>query len=114
VDTGSRLRVRGEGNAGRRGGETGSLFVFVNVREDPGVCATWAMGASPCSHQDKGRRWSASVLPLWRTLRDWNENPSYGHQIGSQCPILWGPAVPSVQARVPCLAVTRLPRCERV
>lgn len=35
VDNGSRLRVRGEGNAGRRGGPPGDLYVFVNVREDP-------------------------------------------------------------------------------
>jgi len=35
VDGGSRLRVRGEGNAGRRGGPAGDLYVFVNVREDP-------------------------------------------------------------------------------
>ncbi|CAG9466534.1 unnamed protein product [Pedinophyceae sp. YPF-701] len=35
VDSGSRLRVRGEGNAGRRGGENGNLFVFISVRDDP-------------------------------------------------------------------------------
>ena len=32
---GSRLRVRGEGNAGRRGGETGDLYVFVSVKDHP-------------------------------------------------------------------------------
>ena len=35
VDKGSRLRVRGEGNAGRRGGPPGDLYVFINVRDDP-------------------------------------------------------------------------------
>ena len=35
MDAGSRLRVRGEGNVGRRGGETGDLYVFINVREHP-------------------------------------------------------------------------------
>ena len=36
VDTDSRLRVRGEGNAGRRGGPTGDLFVFISVKSDSG------------------------------------------------------------------------------
>ncbi|KAH7865416.1 hypothetical protein Vadar_006395 [Vaccinium darrowii] len=35
VDSGSRLRVRGEGNAGRRGGPPGDLFVLLDVRPDP-------------------------------------------------------------------------------
>lgn len=35
VDSGSRLRVRGEGNAGRRGGPPGDLYVFISVRPDP-------------------------------------------------------------------------------
>ena len=35
VDSGSRLRVRGEGNAGRKGGPPGDLYVFVAVKEDP-------------------------------------------------------------------------------
>lgn len=35
VDSGSRLRVRSEGNAGKRGGPPGDLYVFVNVRPDP-------------------------------------------------------------------------------
>ena len=35
VDAGSRLRVRAEGNAGRRGGEPGNLYVFISVKEDP-------------------------------------------------------------------------------
>ena len=30
----SRLRVRGEGNAGRRGGPPGDLYVFISVRKD--------------------------------------------------------------------------------
>lgn len=34
VDSGSRLRVRGEGNAGRRGGPPGDLYVFISVRAD--------------------------------------------------------------------------------
>jgi len=37
VDAGSRLRVRGEGNAGRKGGPPGDLYVFVAVRADPGL-----------------------------------------------------------------------------
>lgn len=35
VDTGSRLRVRGEGNAGPKGGPSGSLYVNIKVRADP-------------------------------------------------------------------------------
>ncbi|KAH9712973.1 hypothetical protein KPL71_020198 [Citrus sinensis] len=35
VDTESRLRVRGEGNAGRRGGSPGDLFVVIEVIPDP-------------------------------------------------------------------------------
>ncbi|KAI5661386.1 hypothetical protein M9H77_20709 [Catharanthus roseus] len=35
VDSGSRLRVRSEGNAGRRGGPPGDLFVIIDVRPDP-------------------------------------------------------------------------------
>lgn len=35
VDSGSRLRVRGEGNAGRRGGPPGDLFVVIEVIPDP-------------------------------------------------------------------------------
>jgi len=34
VATGSRLRVRSEGNAGRRGGPPGDLYVFISVRPD--------------------------------------------------------------------------------
>jgi len=34
VDSGSRLRVRGEGNAGRRGGPPGDLFVVIEVLPD--------------------------------------------------------------------------------
>ncbi|KAJ6790775.1 chaperone protein dnaJ A6, chloroplastic-like [Iris pallida] len=35
VDSGSRLRVRSEGSAGRRGGEPGDLYVFIEVLSDP-------------------------------------------------------------------------------
>ncbi|XP_031128613.1 chaperone protein dnaJ A7A, chloroplastic-like [Ipomoea triloba] len=35
VDSGSRLRVRSEGNAGRRGGAPGDLFVIIEVLPDP-------------------------------------------------------------------------------
>ncbi|KAJ6990942.1 chaperone protein dnaJ A6, chloroplastic [Populus alba] len=35
VDYGSRLRVRSEGNAGRRGGSPGDLFVIIEVMPDP-------------------------------------------------------------------------------
>ncbi|XP_050212331.1 chaperone protein dnaJ A6, chloroplastic-like [Mercurialis annua] len=35
VDSGSRLRVRSEGNAGRRGGSAGDLFVIIDVIPDP-------------------------------------------------------------------------------
>ncbi|XP_031476509.1 chaperone protein dnaJ A7A, chloroplastic-like [Nymphaea colorata] len=35
VDSGSRLRVRSEGNAGRRGGPPGDLYVFIDVLADP-------------------------------------------------------------------------------
>ena len=35
VDNGSRLRVRAEGNSGRRGGDPGDLFVYISVKEHP-------------------------------------------------------------------------------
>ncbi|CAM8899857.1 unnamed protein product [Rhodiola kirilowii] len=35
VDSGSRLRVRSEGNAGRQGGSPGDLFVIIDVLPDP-------------------------------------------------------------------------------
>ncbi|GAA0169544.1 chaperone [Lithospermum erythrorhizon] len=35
VDSGNRLRVKGEGNAGRRGGPPGDLFVLIDVLPDP-------------------------------------------------------------------------------
>lgn len=35
VDAGSRLRVRGEGNVGRKGGEPGDLYVFISVKAHP-------------------------------------------------------------------------------
>ncbi|XP_010928256.1 chaperone protein dnaJ A7A, chloroplastic [Elaeis guineensis] len=35
VDSGSRLRVRSEGNAGRKGGPPGDLYVFIEVLSDP-------------------------------------------------------------------------------
>ena len=35
VDNGSRLRVRSEGNSGKRGGPPGDLFVFIQVRSHP-------------------------------------------------------------------------------
>ena len=34
IDTGSRLRVSGEGEAGLRGGSTGDLYVYVHVKAD--------------------------------------------------------------------------------
>ncbi|MDD3154674.1 MAG: molecular chaperone DnaJ [Victivallaceae bacterium] len=33
VDTGSRLRVAGEGEPGRKGGNNGDLYIFINVRK---------------------------------------------------------------------------------
>ena len=35
VDTGTRLRVAGEGNAGARGGDAGDLYVFLSVKSHP-------------------------------------------------------------------------------
>eukprot|EP00268_Persea_americana_P005822 TRINITY_DN12005_c0_g5_i1.p1 TRINITY_DN12005_c0_g5~~TRINITY_DN12005_c0_g5_i1.p1 ORF type:complete len:448 (+),score=77.23 TRINITY_DN12005_c0_g5_i1:306-1649(+) len=35
VDSGSQLRVRSEGNAGRKGGGPGDLYVLIDVRPDP-------------------------------------------------------------------------------
>jgi molecular chaperone DnaJ len=35
VDTGTRLRVSGEGNAGPRGGPSGDLYVFLTVKSHP-------------------------------------------------------------------------------
>ena len=35
VDSGNRLRVRSEGNAGKRGGGPGDLYVFMEVLSDP-------------------------------------------------------------------------------
>ena len=35
VDTGSRLRVQGEGEAGSRGGHPGDLYIYIHVKEHP-------------------------------------------------------------------------------
>ena len=35
VDTGTKLRVAGEGNAGLKGGPSGDLYVFIKVKKDP-------------------------------------------------------------------------------
>jgi len=35
VDTGTKLRVSGEGNAGLKGGPSGDLYVFIKVKSDP-------------------------------------------------------------------------------
>eukprot|EP00879_Flechtneria_rotunda_P023447 GHRR01024800.1.p1 GENE.GHRR01024800.1~~GHRR01024800.1.p1 ORF type:complete len:148 (+),score=39.02 GHRR01024800.1:107-550(+) len=35
IDKGARLRVKGEGNAGRRGGPPGDLIVFIRVKDHP-------------------------------------------------------------------------------
>eukprot|EP00475_Leptophrys_vorax_P000132 TRINITY_DN10072_c0_g1_i1.p1 TRINITY_DN10072_c0_g1~~TRINITY_DN10072_c0_g1_i1.p1 ORF type:complete len:339 (-),score=23.20 TRINITY_DN10072_c0_g1_i1:145-1110(-) len=37
VDSGTVLRVKGEGDAGQRGGQRGDLYVFVKVKETPGI-----------------------------------------------------------------------------
>jgi molecular chaperone DnaJ len=37
VDTGTRLRVSGEGNAGQRGGPAGDLYVFLTVQSHPNL-----------------------------------------------------------------------------
>uniref|UniRef100_A0A0C9S636 TSA: Wollemia nobilis Ref_Wollemi_Transcript_12006_1562 transcribed RNA sequence n=1 Tax=Wollemia nobilis TaxID=56998 RepID=A0A0C9S636_9CONI len=37
VNNGSTLRVRGEGDAGPRGGPAGDLYVYLNVKEIPGI-----------------------------------------------------------------------------
>ena len=35
VDSGTKLRVSGEGNAGLKGGPSGDLYVFIKVKNDP-------------------------------------------------------------------------------
>lgn len=35
VDTGARLRVQGEGDSGSRGGPSGDLYIYINVKEHP-------------------------------------------------------------------------------
>jgi molecular chaperone DnaJ len=35
IEDGNRLRVRGEGDAGPKGGPPGDLYVFLNVKSDP-------------------------------------------------------------------------------
>ena len=37
VDTGTKLRVSGEGNVGLKGGPPGDLYVFIKVRNDPNL-----------------------------------------------------------------------------
>ena len=37
VDTGTKLRVSGEGNAGLKGGPPGDLYVFIKVKNDPNL-----------------------------------------------------------------------------
>ncbi|CAN0042524.1 unnamed protein product, partial [Discosporangium mesarthrocarpum] len=40
VEDGNKLRVKGEGDAGRRGGPQGDLYVFLNVKSHPGFKRT--------------------------------------------------------------------------
>lgn len=35
IDNGARLRVKGEGNAGRRGAPAGDLIVYIRVKDHP-------------------------------------------------------------------------------
>lgn len=35
VDDGQKLRVKGEGDAGLKGGEAGDLYIFISVEKDP-------------------------------------------------------------------------------
>lgn len=35
VNDGQKLRVKGEGDAGLKGGESGDLYIFVTVEKDP-------------------------------------------------------------------------------
>ncbi len=35
VETGTRIRLAGEGEAGLRGGPSGDLYIFIEVREHP-------------------------------------------------------------------------------
>lgn len=35
IDNGARLRVKGEGNSGRRGAPPGDLIVFIRVKDHP-------------------------------------------------------------------------------
>jgi molecular chaperone DnaJ len=35
IDNGARLRVKGEGNAGRRGAPPGDLIVYIRVKDHP-------------------------------------------------------------------------------
>ena len=37
VDTGTKLRVSGEGNVGLKGGPPGDLYVFIKVKNDPNL-----------------------------------------------------------------------------
>ena len=37
VDSGTRLRVSGEGNAGLKGGPSGDLYVFLKVKNHPNL-----------------------------------------------------------------------------
>ena len=37
IEDSSRLRVRGEGDAGRKGGDMGDLYVFIKVRSHPSL-----------------------------------------------------------------------------
>ena len=58
VDDGSRLRVRGEGNAGRRGGENGDLYVFLSVKPDKGE----SLNEEPLNHPMLFELWRARPI----------------------------------------------------
>ena len=65
VDTGTRLRLRGEGEAGRLGGPPGDLYIEVQVAPIPSSAA----GAATCSTARSFPSWKRPWAGKWRSPR---------------------------------------------
>jgi molecular chaperone DnaJ len=59
VETGTRIRLSGEGEAGLRGGPPGDLYIFIEVRSTRSSSATGSTCTAGCRSASPRRRWAA-------------------------------------------------------
>ena len=94
VDSGSRLRVRGEGNAGKRGGASGDLYVFINVKEHPTLRREGARApARPSPAPPRPRPLSSPSLPASARLVPASSQPTHLSHPPSYPPLLTLPVL---------------------